>query len=583
MKLKVLCFTFFAFFNLVVFSQQVTFSGNIYGFLGERVLLIKKASKNVSFEGPIGGAKLIIKSENNSFNIYSDITGSFSFVLPKPSKYDIEITSEEYSTVQVTINYEEAGEKTNYLGTSFILKKGDNSINNLGDITISNSGVLKYTFNTSVQKKSSGDVQQSNKMLIEKAVAINNTSKKNIGKLSSSLNNFKNNNAKNAATPVVSKVDTAAINVGKSIQSTLNDLLKDSLMPINDVKSKIEEAKKALALISPESEHYELLLAQIKNAENQIKAKELLIKTQQSEISNSKKKIIYLVLFCVFAIISILLLLNFLNSKKKHNLILAEKNKNINKINARLLSGIRYASIVQSSFFKEKALLKKLFPDSFLFNQPKDYLSGDFYWFSHIHNHKIIAVADCTGHGVPGALLSILGHNILENIVNVQGIVLPSKILFELNKGIVAAFSNDTQVEYGIDITIISIPDGSNELLFSGITNGLYQFSNNKIVHHKVTAKTISPLMRAEDLENQSLSIKKGDCFYLLSDGYCDQFGGKTNAIEKYNLKRMDDLLNKISSSSTFSKSESVLESEFTDWKGAKEQTDDVLVLGFKI
>lgn len=123
MHLKILCFTVFTFFKLVVFSQQVTFSGNIYGFLGERVLLIKKASKNVSFEGPIGGAKINIKSENNSFNIYSDITGSFSFVLPQPNKYVVEITCEGYSSVQVIINYADAGEKTNYLGTSFILKK----------------------------------------------------------------------------------------------------------------------------------------------------------------------------------------------------------------------------------------------------------------------------------------------------------------------------------------------------------------------------------------------------------------------------------------------------------------------------
>lgn len=589
MRLKILCFAVFTFFNLVVFSQQVTFSGNIYGFLGERVLLIKKASKNVSFEGPIGGAKLSIKSENNSFNIYSDITGSFSFVLPKPNKYVVEITNDGYSSVQVTINYEDAGEKTNYLGTSFILKKGDNSFNNLGELTVSDGGTLKYVINTSIQKKSSADVQQSNKILIEKSVAINNSSKKNLAKLASipALNSFKKNNEadnlKNSSTSVVLKADTAAIKLGKAIQSSLNILLQDSLMSIDEIKNQIEEAKKSLSLINPESEHYELLLSQIKNAENQIQVKELLIKTQQNEISNSKKKIIYLGLFCVFAIISILLLLNFLNTRKKHNLILAEKNKNISKINARLLSSIRYASIVQSSFFKDKSSLNSLFPNSFIFNQPKDYLSGDFYWFSHVNNHKIIAVADCTGHGVPGALLSILGHSILENIVNVQGNVLPSKILYELNQMIVSAFSNDKQVEYGIDITIISIKDGSNDLLFSGITNGLYQITNNTIIHHKVTAKTIGLSINEKDLADQTVPIKKGDCFYLLSDGYCDQFGGKTESVEKYNLKRMGELLRKISSSTNFSNSESVLETEFNTWKGTKEQTDDVLVLGFKI
>lgn len=581
MKLNKICTTLLlAVFSQFVFSQQITFSGNVYGFLGDRVLLNKKASKNVSFEGPIGGTKLTIKNDGKAFNAYSDIIGSFSFSLPKPGKYHVEITRDGYSSVQLTIKYEGAGEKTNYPGTSFILKKGDNSVNNIGELRISNKGSLTYNFTDVSQKKSITDVQQSNKVLIEKSVSINNSSKKNIEK---QIANNGLKSEKKDKDAVSAKTDSIGISIGKSIQATLNSLLTDSLIPISEIKNRIEYYKKELVLISPESQTYELLLSQITNAENQIKAKELLIKTQEEELSNSNKKIIYLSLFCLFAVVSILLLINFLSEKKKHNLELDEKNKNITKINSRLLSSIRYASIVQSNFFKEKSLLKTLFSDSFIFNQPKDYLSGDFYWFGHINDHKIIAVADCTGHGVPGALLSILGHNILEAIVKVQGNVLPSKILLELNKAIVTAFSDQTQVEYGIDITVVSIKDGSKELLFSGITNGLYSFSNERIVHHKVTAKTIGLTISEKDLVDQSISIKKGDCFYLLSDGYCDQFGGNSDKVEKYNLKRMDALLRKVSASANFSNSEPELNIEFNSWKGIKEQTDDVLVLGFKI
>lgn len=581
MRLNKICITLLlTVFSLFVFSQQISFSGNVYGFLGDRVLLNKKASKNVSFEGPINGVRLAIKNEKNSFFVHTDIIGSFSFNLPKPGKYQVEITRDGYSSVHLTIKYEDAGEKTNYPGTSFILKKGDNSINNIGELRISKNGALTYNFNDIGQKKSITDVQQSNKVLIEKAVSINNSSKKNIEKQIADNGLKSEKKDKDAFS---AKTDSIGISIGKSIQATLNSLLTDSLIPISEIKNHIEYYKKELDLISPESQTYELLLTQITNAENQIKAKELLIKTQEEEISNSNKKIIYLSLFCLFAVASVLLLINFLSEKKKHNLELDEKNKNITKINSRLLSSIRYASIVQSNFFKEKSLLKTLFSDSFIFNQPKDYLSGDFYWFGHINDHKIIAVADCTGHGVPGALLSILGHNILEAIVKVQGNVLPSKILLELNKAIVTAFSDQTQVEYGIDITVVSIKDGSNELLFSGITNGLYSYSNKRIVHHKVTAKTIGLTISEKDLVDQSISIKKGDCFYLLSDGYCDQFGGNSDKVEKYNLKRMDSLLRKVSDSANFSNSEPELNIDFNSWKGIKEQTDDVIVLGFKI
>lgn len=581
MNLKKICITLLlTVFSLFVFSQQISFSGNVYGFLGDRVLLNKKASKNVSFEGPINGVRLAIKNEKNSFFVHTDIIGSFSFNLPKPGKYQVEITRDGYSSVQLTIKYEDAGEKTKYPGTSFILKKGDNSINNIGELRISKNGVLTYNFNDIGQKKSITDVQHSNKVLIEKSVSINNSSKKNIEKQIADNGLKSEKKDKDAFS---AKTDSIGISIGKSIQATLNSLLTDSLIPISEIKNRIEYYKKELDLISPESQTYELLLSQITNAENQIKAKELLIKTQEEEISNSNKKIIYLSLFCLFAVVSILLLINFLSEKKKHNLELDEKNKNITKINSRLLSSIRYASIVQSNFFKEKSLLKTLFSDSFIFNQPKDYLSGDFYWFGHINDHKIIAVADCTGHGVPGALLSILGHNILEAIVKVQGNVLPSKILLELNKAIMTAFSDQTQVEYGIDITVVSIKDGSKELLFSGITNGLYSYSNKRIVHHKVTAKTIGLTISEKDLVDQSISIKKGDCFYLLSDGYCDQFGGNSDKVEKYNLKRMDALLSKVSDSANFSNSEPELNIDFNSWKGIKEQTDDVIVLGFKI
>jgi serine phosphatase RsbU (regulator of sigma subunit) len=427
----------------------------------------------------------------------------------------------------------------------------------------------------------------SNKVLMEKSVMINNSSKQDVGKqLVSVIPTVKSKDIKVEGSNILSaslKNDSAATRLGKSIQSTIHSIVKDSLAKTEDLRNQIELFKKELAFIDPSSDNYQLLVAQITNAEHQLQAKEILIETQKKEIGNFKKMLTFLVLFAICSIVALLLLLVFLREKKKHNKALDEKNKEITKINARLLSSIRYASIIQTSFFKEKNSLQKLFPQAFIYNQPKDMLSGDFYWFGYKNGHKIIAVADCTGHGVPGALLTMLGHTILEEIVVVQGHILPSNILLELNKAIMAAFSNQQQIEFGIDITVVSIKDGANELLFSGITNGLYSYSNGKLERHSVTAKTIGLTINEQDLIDQTIPIKQGDCVYLMSDGYCDQFGKRTDKIEKYNLNRMESLLTKVSESSTFSGTDDALNKEFNSWKGDREQTDDVLVVGFKI
>lgn len=565
-----------------ILSQNITFSGNVYGFLGDRILLLKKASKNVSFEGPISGVKILIKGVHSESSVYTDITGSYSFVLPTKGIYVIDVSKNGYSSVWFLLKYEGSGQKTKFPVTSFILKKEDNSINDLGEMLVNEEGVLSFKASSSNQKKMNGDVFFSNKVLIEKCIEINNSSKHNIEKQSFTQKIQIEKTTTNSDLETVQRKQ-AEDSISKQILQSVNAINTDSTSSIINIKTQIENSKKALALINPSSDLYKLLVAQINNAESQIQVKQALINAQQNEISNFKKMLTSLVLFAICAAAALILLFVFFREKKKHNKILNEKNKEISKINTRLLSSIRYASIIQTNFFKEKISLQKLFPQAFIYNQPKDLLSGDFYWFGYKNGHKVVAVADCTGHGVPGALLTMLGHTVLEEIVNLQGQVLPSKILFELNKAIVGAFSNQHQAEYGIDITVISMKDGSNELVFSGITNGPYIYSNNNLTHYNVTAKTIGLTINESDLKDQRVNIIQGDCIYLMSDGYCDQFNKRTDKIEKYNLNRLEDLLIKASKASDFSNNHNILNNEFITWKGDREQTDDVLVLGIKI
>ena len=576
---------FFLIFSFVIQAQKISFTGNVYGFLGEKMLLVRKASKNVSFEGPISGAKIFIKGDKGTITAFSDVTGSYSFSLPDKGKYIIEILKEGYSTVNYNLIYEDAGSKSTFIVTSFILKKEDNSANTLGDLKVTANGKLEFTINTTTQKKSSVDVLQSNKLLFEKAISINNSSPNNIITKQSSQEKTVNPIKKEENTEVRDlrqkiKEDSLAKMWSTELLNISSSLLIDPTASVEDIEIQIEESKKLLTQLEPSSENYKLLLAQITNTEKQLQIKETLITSQKNEISNARKATFFLSFAMVISVIFILLLSLFLVQKKKHNEILNFKNEKISKINSKLLSSIHYASIIQSSFFKDKNNILHLFPNAFVFNKPKDMLSGDFYWFGYKNSHKIVVVGDCTGHGVPGALLSILGYSILDELVNGQGIVTPSILLAELNKSILAAFSNQKNIDFGIDINIISIKDNSNKILFSGITNGLYYFSNNKLSYHKVTPKSMGTSLTLNDLKDQEIQLQSNDCVFLTSDGFADQFGGPSH--KKYNLKNVEELFSKLCSQKNYLGNEEIIKEEFNNWKGSLEQTDDVLIVGIK-
>ncbi len=566
-------------------SQSVTISGDVFGFLSEKVILMRNASKNVSFEGPVSGAKLSLQHQEQVMHVNTDITGTYSFVLSKPGMYKLKIESKDYSSITININYVSAGLKTYYPGLSFILKKGDDYLYPIGDLLIDHEGTLVYKNDNNQGKKKVEDVVLSNQILLEKTVLINNSSKKNV------LNMARNNLAftpsiKKTEESVSSPINTNDTVISKNrmlVNALVLELHPDTILNVEDLRTKIKLSREALAKIDPNDESYAILLTQIKNAEQQLRSQEAIIQLQENEIANSKKIILYLCLFALFAVFSVLLLLFYLKKRKQHMAILDEKNKNITRINTKLISSIKYASMIQANFFKDKKILKNLFNQSFIFNQPKDMLSGDFYWFTHKNNHKIVVVADCTGHGVPGALLTILGHSLLEEIVNVQGETLPSKILIDLNNAVMSAFSRTEDLEYGMDITVISLKDGTDEMKFSGMTNGLYHYRQNNLTYYSVTPKTIGSDLHLSDLSDQSITVKEGDCLFMVSDGYCDQFGARTDVIEKFNVKRLEQMFSKLSVDKNFNDSEKVLKSELDLWKGAREQVDDILVLGLKI
>ena len=276
--------------------------------------------------------------------------------------------------------------------------------------------------------------------------------------------------------------------------------------------------------------------------------------------------------------------------KKAANGLLEEKNtlienqkKLMEEKNIKITDSINYAKRIQLAILPSQELIKSFLPDSFIFFRPKDIVSGDFYWFAEKQGKLIIAVADCTGHGVPGAFMSMIGNTLLNEIVNVKNIAEPGQILNRLNKGIVKLLHQDdndsnTQDD-GMDITILSIDKTNTEIEFAGANHFSYIFNKTKLETLKGDVFSIGGMFGSEDINfsSQKIKIEKGHTLYLFTDGFVDQFGGEKNT--KFLTGRFEQLLKSVQQFDIVQQQEKVT-AAFDNWKGINKQLDDVLVVG---
>ena len=256
--------------------------------------------------------------------------------------------------------------------------------------------------------------------------------------------------------------------------------------------------------------------------------------------------------------------------------IIEEKNKDIT-------DSINYASRIQRALLPEQREIKGLNNRCFILYLPKDIVSGDFYWFTKIDGKLIIAVGDCTGHGVPGALMSMLGISFLEEIVNRREILESDKILSELRNEIQRALhqTGGEGTKDGMDISLCVIDEKTKTLHYSGAYNDLYLIRNNELIEYRADHMPIGIYERSdENFTRHDIETLPGDIVYMFSDGFADQFGGPNG--KKYKYATLKAFLIKIHNLPV-SKQEKELESEFDCWKGPNAQLDDVLVLGLRL
>jgi serine phosphatase RsbU (regulator of sigma subunit) len=257
--------------------------------------------------------------------------------------------------------------------------------------------------------------------------------------------------------------------------------------------------------------------------------------------------------------------------------IIEEKNKDIT-------ASINYASRIQRALLPDQGEIKGLSTNCFVLYLPKDIVSGDFYWFSELNSKLILVAGDCTGHGVPGALMSMLGISFLEEIVNDREITDSAQILNELRKEVQRALHQKgarEEAKDGMDISLCVIDRKKNTIHFSGAYNNLYLIRKGEFQEFAADRMPIGIFDYSDrSFSTQTIKIVKGDIIYMFSDGYADQFGGPSG--KKFKYSALKELLLK-NNKLPLKEQRNRLESEFLKWKGDNPQTDDVLVMGFRI
>jgi len=250
-----------------------------------------------------------------------------------------------------------------------------------------------------------------------------------------------------------------------------------------------------------------------------------------------------------------------------------------------ITDSIHYAKTIQNSMLPDSILLYNIFPESFIIFKPKDILSGDFYWFKNDENTFYTAAADCTGHGIPGALMSMIGIDKLNNIV--LTIKNTSEILEQLNKSIQIDLCQSTVYEHsqdGMDIALCAINKDTKTMHFSGANRPLWIIhkGQQEIEEIKGTKRGIGGMSPETfiDFTNNTIQLYQGDTFYIFSDGFADQFGGESD--KKITSKRFKELLLEIQETPMNQQKQAII-NFIENWRNKTDQVDDVLIIGIRI
>jgi serine phosphatase RsbU (regulator of sigma subunit) len=445
---------------------------------------------------------------------------------------------------------------------------------------------------------------------IPKAIEYNNMAIEYFKKINDNnrLSNGYSNSAELART--IKKYDDALMYINKAFEyeklrenkNNLNALYLNRAAIYNDIgktKEAYEDLQQHIAIkdslvnadnqkaISELEKKYEL---NEKEKENQL----LYEKLRVTEVESSRQQITIILIGIILLIVAVVVFILVRQNRQKNkinfqleekNTIIEEKNKLVEAQHKDITDSIKYAERIQSAILPPDKLVQSTLPNSFVYFKPKDILSGDFYWMEETTTHVFIAVADCTGHGVPGALISIINYNLLNKAVLEKNLSDPADILNAVNGWLTQVLHqsfNEDIVKDGMDVTLIAINKNNKEVVFAGAMNPIYIVSENILTEYKGDKFPVGAFIedKPQNFISQKVELKPNDIIYLFTDGFPDQFGGPHGKKLKY--KALKELLINGSNLPVADQKEKIHHA-FHQWKGDYDQVDDVCLIGVRL
>jgi tetratricopeptide (TPR) repeat protein/serine phosphatase RsbU (regulator of sigma subunit) len=325
---------------------------------------------------------------------------------------------------------------------------------------------------------------------------------------------------------------------------------------------------------------------EVEKKETELKIKSEAEQEKLKTVSREEKKQQQIIIASVAGILIVVLIFSFflykrfrltarqkgIIEKQKH--IVEEKNKEI-------LDSITYAKRLQDAILPPEDYVKKYLPNSFVYYKPKDIVAGDFYWMEFVDNTVFIAAADSTGHGVPGAMVSVVCSNALNRSLKEFGLREPGKILDKTRELVLETFAkSSTEVKDGMDISLCAINKSKNTFYWSGAYNPLWYIDQGSITEIKGDKQSIGKTDNPKPFTTHEIQLGNTKTFYLFTDGLADQFGGPKG--KKFKYKQLEELLVSVSKK-TLNEQETIIAEVFERWKGSLEQVDDVTLIGITI
>ena len=331
-------------------------------------------------------------------------------------------------------------------------------------------------------------------------------------------------------------------------------------------------------------------LSPVKNSKGEVVAMLEVDVQFDSFIANAREKLygnlaISLGIFILIAVIILRLVRQITKADEEAKRKIEEFNFIISQKNKDILDSINYARRIQYAILAPQEEVFTVFKQAFILYQPKDIVSGDFYYFSKVGNHVLIGAVDCTGHGVPGALMSMIGNDFLNHIALERKLNQPGEILDLLHQGITNVLKQDGkygETQDGMDIALLSFDlNHLSSIQYAGAYRSLIIVRNGEIIQVKADKFPIGYAhIERGHFTNNTVPIRKNDMLYIFTDGYADQFGGESG--KKFMVRKFHNLLLEISDQPV-DRQEAELKKVFDEWKGEHEQVDDVLVIGIRV